>query len=94
MPIPFGRNDNNNFQLGDSTDFLCFESIDSPQEVGTSVSFSFSREESVQYFQHEFHGLGAAYLVGYSCFEQNNIAELLNVEEVELQIKLPHLRLQ
>lgn len=60
-------------------------------ESNTSLQFNFRREESARYFRHEKVKLGAASLVGYSCFEQDNIAHCLDPEEVNLQIVIAFL---
>ena len=53
--------------------------------------FRFSRSESSQFFKMEQNGLGAAYLVGYSCFQQEDIAGDLDPDEVNLHVNLAHL---
>ena len=49
-------------------------------------TFNFGREQSSNYFRHDYHGLGPEYLVGYSVFELNNVAALLDKADVSLEI--------
>jgi hypothetical protein len=53
--------------------------------------FDIHQEESAQYFRQDVDGLGPAYFVGYSVFEVNNVATMLDPEDVDLKILIASL---
>ena len=88
---PMSDDDNDCLSSDAASSLIITEDNDSSKEHGSPLIFDFHREESAQYFRRDVDGLGPAYLVGYSVFELNNVASMLDPEDVDLEILIASL---
>jgi hypothetical protein len=82
---------NDGFSVPDSSSTSLMPDSDFSGDNPSPLIFDFYREQSAQYFRQDTNGLGPAYLVGYSVFELNNVAPMLDPEDVDLEILIASL---
>jgi hypothetical protein len=82
--------DNDDLSVPDSSSTSPMTDSDFSGDNRSPLIFDFYREQSAQYFRQDTDGLGPAYLVGYIVFELNNVAPMLDPEDVDLEILIAY----
>jgi hypothetical protein len=82
--------DNDDLSVPDSRSTSPMTDSDFSGDNRSPLIFDFYREQSAQYFRQDTDGLGPAYLVGYIVFELNNVAPMLDPEDVDLEILIAY----